>query len=896
MSYNLGPIENAITNDGNTLSASSPINVWYFQLTAAPGGGSNISLSSPNTYGDLSLSLYDESNNLIAQSVNPSSNTEAVSLAGLSPGNYHLAVSDALTVVQDLDYQFSINVTNNPITTSLPQLSINNNVNVVEGTPNAILTVSLSAAATNNVTVDYNLTPQTATPGLDYTDIAGTLTFAPGETSKTIAVPILNDNLTEGNETFSVNLSNPTNATITNTSSTVTISDPSIVVNNILESTVSTTLPANIDNLVLVGTSNINGTGNANNNSLTGNGVDNTLSGEAGDDVLYGLGGNDTLYGGDGNDQLIGDGNTTTTTTTTSNTNLLTPDVNVFTSFNNASLTALDLGHNILGTNSGITITNATYTGALTATSLFSSVNFGTTSTSSFVLGSGILLTTGDGQPPLSNTSSSYSVDNALPGDPSIEQIIQNVFPGAGATYDASVLNLDFTTPANTSTVSLDVMFGSDEYPEWANTSYVDIAGIIVDGVNYGLFNQNLNQPLSILSQNVIDGNLTDNTSGILSIEYDGISSPLRVVASLNSGTTHTLKIAIADTGDHIYDSGLFVSNLQVGNPSNNNNNGVSLINDDSLYGGNGNDSLDGGIGDDTLNGGTGADTLIGGTGNDTYIVDNVGDVVTETSTIATEIDTVQSSITYTLVANVENLTLTGTTAINGTGNALNNTITGNSGNNILDGGTGADILIGGTGNDTYIVDNVGDVVTETSTLATEIDTVQSSITYTLVANVENLTLTGTAAIDGTGNTLNNILIGNSGNNLLVGGAGNDTLTGNAGSDILAGGTGNDTLNLGLNDGASDFVRYAFGDGSDTINQFVRGSDKLSFTGINSIDVKVSGSDTQLRLGNGIAGDKGFGTGTLLETLKGVTGFTKAELGVGGSSLDVTNTAQFLFT
>ena len=58
MSYNLGPIENAITNDGDSLTASAPTDVWYFQLTASPGGGSNISLSSPNAYGDLTLSLY----------------------------------------------------------------------------------------------------------------------------------------------------------------------------------------------------------------------------------------------------------------------------------------------------------------------------------------------------------------------------------------------------------------------------------------------------------------------------------------------------------------------------------------------------------------------------------------------------------------------------------------------------------------------------------------------------------------------------------------------------------------------------------------------------------------------------------------------------------------------
>jgi Ca2+-binding RTX toxin-like protein len=359
-SFNLGLIDKATTNDGDSLTASNPTDVWSFQLGTLAGGGSNISLTSPNTYGDLTLTLYDELNNLIVQSANPATNTELLSLVGLNPGNYHLKVSDASTVVEDVDYNFSINVTNDPIPPALPELSINN-INVVEGTANALLTVTLSAVASSSVSVNYALTPGTASPGSDYTNITGTLTFAPGEINKTIAVPILNDTLTEGSETFSVNLSNPTNAAIANGIGTVTIIDATIIVNNTIESTVTTTLPANIDNLVLVGTSNIDGTGNANNNSLTGNGVDNTLSGEAGNDVLYGLGGNDTLLGGDGNDTLIGDGDTTTN----SGGSVLTPDANIFTPFD-ASLTAFDLGNHILGTNSGITITSATYTGALT--------------------------------------------------------------------------------------------------------------------------------------------------------------------------------------------------------------------------------------------------------------------------------------------------------------------------------------------------------------------------------------------------------------------------------------------------------------------------------------------------------------------------------------------------
>jgi Ca2+-binding RTX toxin-like protein len=139
----------------------------------------------------------------------------------------------------------------------------------------------------------------------------------------------------------------------------------------------------------------------------------------------------------------------------------------------------------------------------------------------------------------------------------------------------------------------------------------------------------------------------------------------------------------------------------------------------------------------------------------------------------------------------VENLTLTGTAAINGTGNGDNNVITGNTGNNTLDGGAGTDTLIGGSGNDIYIVDSTTDTITEQANGGT--DTIQSSVTYTiLAANVENLTLTGTAAINGTGNAGNNVITGNTGNNRLNGGAGNDRLTGGVGKDTLTGGLGTD--------------------------------------------------------------------------------------------------------
>src|SRR5262249_39766075 len=155
---------------------------------------------------------------------------------------------------------------------------------------------------------------------------------------------------------------------------------------------------------------------------------------------------------------------------------------------------------------------------------------------------------------------------------------------------------------------------------------------------------------------------------------------------------------------------------------------------------------------------GANIDRMLGGMGDDTYIVDNVGDVVVENAGEGT--DLIQSSVTYTLSLNVENLTLTGTANINGTGNVLANVITGNSGNNILDGGLGADTMVGGLGNDTYMVDNSADVITENSGEGTDI--VNASVNYVLGDNIEKLTLTGAGAINGTGNALDNYITGNS--------------------------------------------------------------------------------------------------------------------------------------
>jgi Ca2+-binding RTX toxin-like protein len=306
---------------------------------------------------------------------------------------------------------------------------------------------------------------------------------------------------------------------------------------------------------------------------------------------------------------------------------------------------------------------------------------------------------------------------------------------------------------------------------------------------------------------------------------------------------------------------------------------GVGNASDNVLTGNAVANVLAGGAGNDTLNGGAGADSLVGGLGNDTYQVDNVGDVVTENAGEGT--DTVNSAITYVLGANIENLTLTGTAAINATGNALDNVLIGNSGSNVLDGGAGSDTMIGGLGNDTFVVDNVGDLVTENVSAGT--DTVSSSISYTLSDNLENLILTGALAINGAGNASNNVLTGNAAINVLTGGAGNDTLNGGAGADTLVGGLGNDIYMV---DNASDLITEDVNEGIDQVNSSITYAlsanvENLTLTGTAAISGTGNATDNVLT-GNSAANTLIGGAGN--DTLNGGSG---ADIMVGGDGNDI---------
>jgi Ca2+-binding RTX toxin-like protein len=191
----------------------------------------------------------------------------------------------------------------------------------------------------------------------------------------------------------------------------------------------------------------------------------------------------------------------------------------------------------------------------------------------------------------------------------------------------------------------------------------------------------------------------------------------------------------------------------------------------------------------------------------------------------STEPNSVGSSISYALGAAAHSLTLTGSAAINGVGNDLGdqlignaaaNHLTGGAGNDVLDGRGGADTLQGGAGDDYYVVDNAKDVVVENPGQGN--DTIQSSVTYTLPANVENLILTASGKINGTGNDLGDHIIGNSGPNTLIGGAGNDYISGGGNADTMIGGKGDDTY-VYANSG--NVIIEKAGQGNDTVIAYI---------------------------------------------------------------------------
>lgn len=351
----------------------------------------------------------------------------------------------------------------------------------------------------------------------------------------------------------------------------------------------------------------------------------------------------------------------------------------VFTSYQPESNTLNDLTNALLATNAGIEIDTSSI--VLNA-SANSAVNFYDGSLSGIGIGAGLLLTSGT-TPGTSNTSTGFGTDNTQTladgtqnvnnGDSDLDAVVSTVFHTQ--SYDATTLSFSFNVTEPTATsISFNLVFGSDEYPEWVD-AFVDSGVVMVNGENVALFNHDAMAPLSVIGSNLSAGYFQDNQNGALPIEYDGLSKVLTIVAPIQPGT-NTIKIGIGDTGDHILDSGIFISNLTAGNWQGS---GVliednsSSAEDDNLSGstasdlidlssgnddynaGAGDDIVDGGSGDDSVSGGSGSDTLTGGTGNDDFDYSNIEDWAANSGDIDTITDFSGNHVTLDNMQDLDN-------------------------------------------------------------------------------------------------------------------------------------------------------------------------------------------------------------------------------------------------
>lgn len=503
---------------------------------------------------------------------------------------------------------------------------------------------------------------------------------------------------------------------------------------DIVIASVNYTLTNYVEDLLLIGPNAINGTGNALDNSLNGNASDNVLDGKIGADLMTGYDGNDTYVVDDLQDKVYE---------------------------TNASATQIDTVNAGVSWKLGANLENLLLTGILGLTGVGNfRDNQMTGNTGSNTLNGGYgadTMTGGDG-------NDTFIVDNA--GDRVIE--------------------------INNSTAQIDLVASSVSYILGANLENLRLLGSgNIDGTGNAL-----NNVLAAnAGNNVLDGQGGNDTASYASVTLFSLVSANPVTATL----VHSTAMA-----------GVMVDLNIIGAQDTQGSGRDTLISIENLTGSAFDDELTGNAAVNVLDGGGGADLLTGGRGSDIYIVDGA-DVVVEFNGAAEGIDTVQSSVSYRLTANVEYLVLTGT-ALYGIGNNLDNRLTGNSGANFLDGRAGADKMDGGQGNDTFVVDNLGDEITD----ASGTDLVLSYININLGGTIENLRLMGTNALDGTGNALNNMFWANTGDNVMNGGG--ETLVSGIKGDTLSyeyGATSGITLDL-----ANQAAQQTGGSGSDTVINF----------------------------------------------------------------------------
>ncbi|UWM84071.1 RTX toxin [Rhizobium sp. SRDI969] len=574
----------------------------------------------------------------------------------------------------------------------------------------------------------------------------------------------------------------------------------------------SYTLGSDVENLTYIGTVAFVGTGNSLDNTITGGAAIDTLSGGVGNDTLNGGAGADRLIGGAGGDIYIVDNAG----------DLVTEAINEGIDTVRTTLAAHTLAANV---------ENLTYIGTAAFTgagNLLDNIIIGGVAADKLMgAGGNDTLIGGAG----ADTMLGGIGDDVYVVDIATDLVIENANEGTdtvrtalvGYTLGNNVENLTYTGSAN----------------------FTGAGNALANTITGGAGNDTLNGAAgadTLIGGAGNDTYIVDNAGDIVTeAANEGIDTVRTNLASYTlAANVENLSFAgigtFAGTGNNL---------------------------DNTITGGAATDTLSGGAGNDTLDGGVGADSLIGGEGDDTYIVDNAGDIVTEAADEGS--DTVRTTLAnYTLGSDFENLTYTGTVAFTGTGNDLANTIRGAAGADILDGNAGADILIGAAGNDTYIVDDVGDVVTEGLNAGTDLIKTALSL-YTLASNVENLLYMGSASFTGTGNTLANAITGGAGNDTLDGGAGNDTLDGGAGNDIY------------VVDSASDVIKDSAG--TDEIRTALAAYSIAALVNVENLTYTGSASFT----GTGNALDNTITGGIGNDTLNGGTG---ADTLIGGEGSD----------
>jgi Ca2+-binding RTX toxin-like protein len=649
--------------------------------------------------------------------------------------------------------------------------------------------------------------------------------------------------------------------------------------NDTVQVNVSYTLDlANIENLTLIGTNSIDGTGNTENNVITGNTANNVLDGGDGTDTLIGGAGNDD-YVIDSTTDVISEAASAGDDYVSSSVNYtLTANVEILDLVNGASAALSGTGNSGDNTLLGNEFNNVLTGGAGTDTLVGGAGN------DTYIVDSTTDLISevaGEGSADVVNASVNYTLTAAnvenvtLTGTAvsakgsSIANIItgtnaNNVLDGGagndtligGAGNDAYIV--DSTTDVISDTAGTDTVSSSVTFNIYGSAQGLTLENVTLTGSN--AINAGGNSLANVLTgnsaANVLDGGAgADTLIGGLGNDTYGVDSTADVVSEAASAGTDVIRSSINYTlsAVNVENLSLYVASGTVGLAG---------------TGSSSNNIINGSSNADTLDGGAGTDTLNGGAGNDTYVIDSSTDTINEATGAGT--DTIRSSVNYSLVGNVENLVLIGTSALNATGNGLNNNITGNSLNNVIDGGSGVDTLAGGAGNDVYIVDNSADIVNEISSgTAGGTDTISSSVNYSLAAvitngvtlapaNIENLVLTG-SAVTGLGNSLANQVTGNSANNVLNGGAGADTLIGGSGDDIYVIDSTADIISE-LASGGIDTVSSSIGyvlpnptSGATVENLTLTGS--VIYGGGNSLDNVITGNSANNLLNGGVGAD-----------------------------------------